>query len=856
MDMKLFPSVIPLWRHRQLTSRGRAEQPTADEEAGVSLLDGISKSQEGESTAAPADDVVPDYATLADGRRASVAYNADYDLIFVHKKGSEDKRRQRLECLIARARVIGLMVDVEDTRGGKRLLVKMVANQSLLERVAELTTMEKRLKEGSFTDFTIAKKTSFVPASAQSFFTSCERVRLILAALQLNLRDGGCGIVLEDELASGVLEQVVPVHEVGITGSVLMAKWALKPLRVFPHQPLDDIRDYFGERIAMYFAFMQCLTRHLVAPSLAGVAVIVVGLYYGSADNPASPIYSLIMMGWLPYFCKQWRAEEARLAFVWNVEDFEAGETARSGFFGRLGKGIYSPEGYLVTLDDQKHVASAPTDRLMHHGEHWRRVAVSRLVMLPIASTLIIAVTSVLVFRSTLQLTFSTTRGVVVPFTPYPLSERARVTIASVLGGACLAIVIQLTNRLYAWVAECLNTWENHRTQTKHEDGRILKEMTFKFVNSYFALFYVAFVKSTETHMFGTLAEYCHEMADFDKPVDTIKSEHEGQNPFCMTELSSMLIGMAVASQLIGKVVENLVPKLKAAQRARAQAKDMAAAGLDPETHMSFYEKQTQLEPYDVQDDIFREYSRVMIQLGYIVLFAPAFPIASLVSYLSFLFEIRSDAFKLLSNFQRPVYACAQDIGSWQHVMSSLSVASTLTNAGLILYTSTFVSRSLPIAVPLTGVQITGDNKFSAFLVLIILVLGARATFDSCVPDYPVSLAILRAKTRWRRSAAAAAATAAMQGRRDYVVTRDGRVTDPPVEWVDEVIPHRFFERGGNPLGMRVGEPINDDEVTALLGAGMEGYTRKKAAAVIDKSVRRAMNKGVNIFKVGKALAL
>ena len=66
-----------------------------------------------------------------------------------------------------------------------------------------------------------------------------------------------------------------------------------------------------------------------------------------------------------------------------------------------------------------------------------------------------------------------------------------------------------------------------------------------------------------------------------------------------------MLIGLAITSQFVSKLVEYLIPRLKA-QRRRAREDNQAAPGeLRP---MSFYEKQTLLEPYDAQEDLFKEY--------------------------------------------------------------------------------------------------------------------------------------------------------------------------------------------------------------------------------------------------------
>ena len=47
---------------------------------------------------------------------------------------------------------------------------------------------------------------------------------------------------------------------------------------IFKTQPLDQIRNYYGEKIALYFAFMGFYAGWLLAFSLIGVAVMIFGL--------------------------------------------------------------------------------------------------------------------------------------------------------------------------------------------------------------------------------------------------------------------------------------------------------------------------------------------------------------------------------------------------------------------------------------------------------------------------------------------------------------------------------------------------------------------------------------------------
>eukprot|EP01048_Picozoa_sp_COSAG05_P038375 COSAG05_NODE_18445_length_308_cov_0.961722_1_plen_61_part_10 len=44
------------------------------------------------------------------------------------------------------------------------------------------------------------------------------------------------------------------------------------PWRAFS-QPLDEIRDYYGSSVALYFAWIELYTRALVAPAILGLAL-------------------------------------------------------------------------------------------------------------------------------------------------------------------------------------------------------------------------------------------------------------------------------------------------------------------------------------------------------------------------------------------------------------------------------------------------------------------------------------------------------------------------------------------------------------------------------------------------------
>jgi hypothetical protein len=161
------------------------------------------------------------------------------------------------------------------------------------------------------------------------------------------------------------------------------------------------------------------------------------------------------------------------------------------------------------------------------------------------------------------------------------------------------------------------------------------------------------------------------------------------------------------------------------------------------------YEAQAKLEPFE---GIFSEYSRIVVQLGYVVLFAPACPLASALLFVSFYFELRTDAYKLVCNTRRPAYMGGEDIGSWQTVLRVLAVLGVLTNVGLVGVTATTLKRLLPFKL-LGIIEINESNKLMFLIVVEHLLLLAQFCVVTMIPDVPEDLAIETAYQQWRAKA-------------------------------------------------------------------------------------------------------
>jgi hypothetical protein len=82
--------------------------------------------------------------------------------------------------------------------------------------------------------------------------------------------------------------------------------------------------------------------------------------------------------------------------------------------------------------------------------------------------------------------------------------------------------------------------------------------------------------------------------------------------------------------------------------------------------------------------------------VGYLLLFAAAFPLAAPLSLVCNLIEIRSDAFKLTFNARRPPAVRARNIGPWAAIVTAIVWLSALTNVLVAGLTSEQLAHMVP----------------------------------------------------------------------------------------------------------------------------------------------------------------
>lgn len=122
----------------------------------------------------------------------------------------------------------------------------------------------------------------------------------------------------------------------------------------------------------------------------------------------------------------------------------------------------------------------------------------------------------------------------------------------------------------------------------------------------------------------------------------------------------------------------------------------------------------------------------MLVQMGYVVLFSAAFPLAGFCALANNLLEIRSDAFKLVHVHQRPFGQRVANIGTWQTALSFLSLSAVIVNCALIGLSGE-VSRLAP-----------GLNAAQTIILIVALehvMLGLRSALTWILPELPTWLA-------------------------------------------------------------------------------------------------------------------
>ncbi|XP_036940351.1 anoctamin-8-like isoform X3 [Acanthopagrus latus] len=300
------------------------------------------------------------------------------------------------------------------------------------------------------------------------FFTSQERQSIIKYWLD-NLRAKQGEVlhnihflegqpIIPELVARGVIHQMFPLHEQRILNQ-LMTSWVQA---VCERQPLDDICDYFGVKIGMYFAWLGFYTNSMLYPAVIGFLLWILAEADQTSQDICCVVFALFNVVWATLFLERWKRREAELAYKWGTLDTpaESLEEPRPQF-----RGVKR--------------CSPVTGCEEFYYPPWKRAVFRWLVSLPICLLCLCFVFLAMLLCLELQ-------EVVMEIQELPGITRF---IPKIL----LAVTVTVCDEVYKKIAYWLNDMENYRLQSAYENNLIIKMVFFEFINSYLSLFYIGF---------------------------------------------------------------------------------------------------------------------------------------------------------------------------------------------------------------------------------------------------------------------------------------------------------------------------------------------------------------------------
>lgn len=471
-------------------------------------------------------------------------------------------------------------------------------------------------------------------------------------------------------LKANIVKQIYPLHDKESLKK-LGASWYLSLLN---KQPFDEIREYFGEAVSMYFSFLGYYTFALLLPMTLGFVQLLV-----SAETV--PFFCVVNVIWATVFLELWKRKSNELAFKWGTIGMTSLDEPRPNFYGHMGK---------------DHV----TGRLQPQYPRYKTNVKMYLVSIPIVFLCMIGAFIMMLASFWIE---DLIRNVDSEWTPTLL------LVPSVLYTALVYIVNVYYRKLATWLTE----WENHRTQSQFDRHRVTKLVLFEFVNNFMALFYIAF--------------YIQDMEMLRSQVATMLIILQAIN-----HVQEAIIPLIVKLSTTKMVQYNLLGSDKSKRRDSLQnicssyepLHDIAEIHKD-DSRIQEAEEEGMMEDYEGTYD---DYLEMFIQFGYVVLFSSVYPLAAFWAVFNNVLEIRADAFKLCVVYQRPMGKRVKDIGAWQRCFEILGALAIMTNCGLLC-----LSPQMKTYAP----DYSTEKWFMLFVFLEHLLIGIRYLIHIAIADKP-----------------------------------------------------------------------------------------------------------------------
>ena len=423
------------------------------------------------------------------------------------------------------------------------------------------------------------------------------------------------------------------------------------------------IRNFYGETIAYYFLWLSDYVRWLIIPTIIGICVYPTTYLYSNTEGTSPTLYSFFMIlfcvfiaMWASMFLDQWKQKETLHNYFWGTENYKHLEPDSESFV---------PEGNKELIFNVKFPYVKGRTKFFKY-------CVSYLVLILMLCITVTGVVSLFYLKKYLIAKIDVSNP-----------NKAYYDMGIGMGIASLnAVQIKVLNIIYSTLAGKLNAWENHQKDYQATNSLAIKLILFDFVNNFFSIYYIAFIKSQKHFQFF-----------FDDECITTGRR-------CLSEIETQLyttFGINLAFNIIeiGLPWYSLYKHKKTLEQVKKD-KQLSNSILDLNPNNKFeiiphsIEHQLICQPYN---DLIAEYSEVLIQFGYVCLFSVAAPLTPLLVFILLYLEKFVDTFKMFFLVRMNIIDGSTGLDIYNSIVQGLIYVGLLTNLGIITFAdSNFIS--------------------------------------------------------------------------------------------------------------------------------------------------------------------
>jgi len=497
----------------------------------------------------------------------------------------------------------------------------------------------------------------------------------------------------------GLMKESFPMHSQSTLMS-LRERWANPRLWWSAQQPIDELREYFGETVTLYFVFTQHICIYTRIFAVVGLILMLfnftgdgfnrsdilgsLGGVHGSDHTRVLFIFFVVV--WASAFIVHLKRKFYRLNAIWGCSYGDDSEVKS-----------FPNERFAMMA----HMGPSDVDQNMHEFTvSWRERRIGRVISL--CGTAVFIAFTLLCSGSLLHLK------------AYFLTQDNH--FASLLASYMVTIQIKVCAAVWAWLCKILTDYEYHKDQSDYDSAVAAKSFYVQLINLFCSFIYVAF---------------------FMEAWGDMSFEAYGSTPWpYLTFQMITTFGLYLAFSLY----DLILPMFALWQSTREEIRKLKLCGRIPDSATvspySYIELQTKMQTY-AGDDENGDYLDVLGVFGFVAGFGVTFPLGAVFATVYLLFQMRVDAWKLTRVMKRPWPLLSKETWQWADIASQLMAMAITTNiAFLVMYLEPFRSQ-------------TAEDKAIAFFLLITAVAALHATLAMLFP--PMSQEVLLAARRRRR---------------------------------------------------------------------------------------------------------